>query len=396
MNEWTNQKSMAVALGMVLVMATPYAWAEDEAPASLAEELAGKWQGLSFEGLGITFGSWVEGGVTYNSDSPDSNFNGLTQFNDRDGEFQLNQWYAYAERAVTPGQWDVGFRVDALFGTDARFTKATGLDDDLLIDRADERFYQFALPQLYVSAGLPVDGLSARLGRFYTLIGNEVIPAPSNFFYSHSYTFFYAEPFTHTGLIFDYAPSDQWTFSAGAVIGPDDNGFDNFSNYGSTNFLGGAGWTSKDEATSAYVAVTTGAVGDSDDDRTISSIVFNQQLLGNLKFTFQGDYGVQEVAVGGVDAEWYGAIGYLTYDVNDQLAAGVRAEWFHDDDGLRTGFDNIDLYSFTAGVNWKPLQWVTVRPEVRYDFSDSAVDPFDDGNEDDQFLFATDFIITLL
>lgn len=384
-------------MGLSVFAAVSLAHAETTGPTTLVEEVGGKWKGLSLTDLGVNVGSWLNGGITYNADDPTSNFNGPNQFNDRSGELQINQWYAFIDRPVTAGAWDFGFRSDFLFGTDARFTAATGLDDNLI--GADERNYKFTIPQLYVSAGLPLPGLSARLGRFYTLIGNEVVPSPSNFFYSHSYTFFYAEPFTHTGLVFDYTLNDHWAFTAGAVIGPDDNGFDNFSQYGSTNFLGGGGWTSTDQDTKVYGALTSGAVGSSDNNRTIASLVINRNFLDTLHGTLQGDYGVQEGALApGRDSDWYGLIGYLTADVSDTLSTGIRAEYFRDSDGVRLGTPGTggNLYGITAGVNWKPLKWVTVRPEVRYDFSEGRIRRFDDGAQGEQFTFATDVILHLL
>ena len=121
------------------------------------------------------------------------------------------------------------------------------------------------------------------------------------------------------------------------------------------------------------------------------------------------------------DAEWYGINTHWTYDVLDDLAAGVRFEWFQDQDGFRvcspgrvaaatanTGSNYAasfgasctsgSYYEVTAGVNWKPVKWLNIRPNVRYDWVDAiavsgagtqAAGPFGD-NEDDQFIFSTD------
>ena len=55
----------------------------------------------------------------------------------------------------------------------------------------------------------------------------------------------------------------------------------------------------------------------------------------------------------------------------------------------------------TFGVNYKPHANVLIRPEVRYDWYDGAASgingrplPFDTGTSDDQFMFATDVIVT--
>ena len=41
---------------------------------------------------------------------------------------------------------------------------------------------------------------SVRVGHFYTIIGYEGVPSISNFFYSKSYAYQFAGPFTHWGL----------------------------------------------------------------------------------------------------------------------------------------------------------------------------------------------------
>ena len=142
----------------------------------------------------------------------------------------------------------------------------------------------------------------------------------------------------------------------------------------------------------------------------------------------QHDHGYANKTTVG-DAEWYGINTHWTYDVLDNLAAGVRAEWFRDQKGFRVcspgrvgaatyalpdgtansfgsggqftaGCTAGSYYAITAGVNWKPVKWLNVRPNVRYDWVDastlagsgSALGPFGDGNND-QFLFSTDFNI---
>lgn len=60
------------------------------------------------------------------------------------------------------------------------------------------------------------------MGHFYTIIGNEVVTAPDNFFYSHAYTMQYGEPFTHTGGLASWS-GEKVTVHGGVV-----NGWDKF------------------------------------------------------------------------------------------------------------------------------------------------------------------------
>jgi len=47
----------------------------------------------------------------------------------------------------------------------------------------------------------------------------------------------------------------------------------------------------------------------------------------------------------------------------------------------------------TAGVNWKPNSWLMVRPELRYDWSEAQIAPFDGGQRTDQVLLGVDAVI---
>lgn len=359
---------------------------------------------------GLMAGGWVNPGFTYNTREPASRFNGVTTFNDRDEEAQLNQLWLFAGREADTGGYgvDIGGRMDLIYGTDHRFTTAVGLEDNW----NNERFYGLAMPQLY--AEFAVNDLSVIVGHFFTIIGYEVVPAPDNFFYSHAYTMQYGEPFTHTGMLARYALSDAISISGGLHRGWDMWEDDN-NNLG---FLGGITLDSGNGLSLAYACtyspeVVTDANDDILDDdagRWMNSIVAVAEM-GNLTYVFQHDLGIQRngnvvgtAAVG--SAQWYGVNQYLFYALNDTWSIGMRAEWFRDDDGTRvggfaSGNPNTgpfvgDFYEFTWGLNWKPNANVVWRGEMRWDFFDNDVagsaEPFADGSKDNQLLLATDVI----
>jgi hypothetical protein len=57
---------------------------------------------------------------------------------------------------------------------------------------------------------------------------------------------------------------------------------------------------------------------------------------------------------------------------------------------LATG--RADYYTLSLGLNWKMLGWVTVRPELRYDWSD-GVKAFDSRNKSQQFIVGADIVV---
>ena len=51
-------------------------------------------------------------------------------------------------------------------------------------------------------------------------------------------------------------------------------------------------------------------------------------------------------------------------------------------------------YAMTAGLNYKPLKWITIRPNARYDFSSAKTFMNSQGQMlDYQFTFSTDMTI---
>lgn len=351
--------------------------------------------------LGVSVGGWVSGGVAGNPDDPRDGFNGPITFGDRSNEFNMNQLYGYIEKAVDTeaGKWDFGFRADVLYGTDSRFTTQANFDDSLILD-SESRLYKLAFPQVYAELFAPIgNGITAKIGHFYTIIGNEVVTAPDNFFYSHAYTMQYGEPFTHTGVLFSYPVNNNISLTGGVVTG-----WDSFFQE-PPNFLGGVSYSTDDEKTSVAFSVITGDVGDRptpEHHRTMYSIVVNHDIADNLHYTLQHDLGIEEQFTGQDSAKWYGVNQYLTFDLNDEVSTGLRFEWFRDEDGARVGAIGTGntfpggqnhYFALTAGVNYSPVSWFKVRPEVRYDWATNGT-PYDNASDDDQVLISADAIIT--
>ncbi len=364
---------------------------------------------------GVEFGGWLAQGVTLNGRNPQDRFNGPVTFNDREGEYQLNQFWLYAEKAADSHcrGWDVGGRVDLVYGTDWRFTRSNGLEDDW---NESERFYGLAFPQAYVD--LAVGYVNVRAGHFYTIIGYEVVPAPENFFYSHAYTMQYGEPFTHTGVLSTVQLCDWLSVSGGMH-----RGWDNWEdNNDKLSYLGGITVKSDDDRASLALAVSTGPYDDDGDlNRTMYSVVYSNRITDRLTYVFQHDWGLdndggptyvsRDQQVVASDAKWFGINQYVTLQINPCLAVGVRAEWFRDEDGTRVGgigYPNGwdlgpgwagDFYALTLGLNWKPMSNVVLRPECRWDWYDGDTTPtgelpYDSGEADDQFTMAVDAIVT--
>lgn len=361
-----------------------------------------------FRRLRLTLDGWIDAGYTYNAAKPSDGFNGPVTFNDRSRAFLLNQVYLFLERPVDVqgDEWDWGGRVDFMFGTDAAFTQTFGDPDSTWDNRLlNNRFYQVAFPQTYLELFAPLGhGLGIKLGHFYTIIGSESVMAPDNFFYSHSYTMQYGEPFTHTGFLAGYPMTEEIEISAGAVTGSQFGGWDGAFNRSLENwgFLGGLTWAAADGSTSISLNGSYGgASGQPGGDVGLYSLVIQHDVTPSLHYRFQHDYGRLSGAGSPHDAAWYGIVQYLTLDLADRWDVGVRIEWFRDEAGARVlaparepslGAEPASYYAVTAGINWRPFPWMTLRQNVRSDWSDGTR-AFDAGNRASQLLVSSDLVL---
>jgi hypothetical protein len=349
----------------------------------------------------INIGGWISAGVYANAYGDESN--GPLGFRNM-ATGSLDQAWIYAERKTDTSKsvFDWGFRTDYVFGLDGPDTQAFG-DQGWDFGWNSSRDYGSAIPQAY--AEVAWNDLSLKAGRFYTPIGYEVVGAPGRFFYSTSYQQYYAEPFTHTGVLGTYKATEKLSVSAGWVDGWDGS-WENRN--GASMLIGGTNWTPGERFSLAWY-FTVGNFGDgrysgNQGEVYMQSLVATLKLTERLTYVFQNDYGIN-YALATDNAHWYGINQYLLYQLNDCWAIGSRFEWFRDDDGARVlgdGFNRVianpgDYYQATLGLNYKPHSNVTLRPEVRYDYFDGTIvnsRPFDRGNATSQWSGGFDMIFT--
>lgn len=347
----------------------------------------------SLDEAGINIGGLVEGSWSYNFDTPDSQINGGRVFDFEDQDLTLNQLQVFAEKTVdvTKGKFDIGGRMEWLWGGDARLIHSNGLFDHYgLADGPDE---QFDLTQLYADIAVPVgNGLLVRAGKFTTHMGLETINPTGNPLFSHSYLFGYAIPFTHTGVAAYYNINDKVSVMGGFSRGWEQSLEDNNE---SVDWLGQVKWVASDQLT-VYVNLVTGQEQTDNDSnyRTVIDLIASYAASEQLTLTLNADYGWEaDAASDGDDANWYGVAGYATYKLNNMLSLQGRVEYFNDEDGAR-GL-GTSVWEGTFGVNIKPMpddqygSGLTIRPEVRYDHADDDI--FNDG-DDNQFTFGIDAI----
>ncbi len=376
-------------------------------------------QPCMLERMGISVGGWLQHGITFNAQNPPSRFNGPVATNDRDSDYQMNQLWLYLVRPADTGGcgWAWGGRIDMLYGTDWRFGVNHGLEDR--INGLNNQMYGMVIPQAYLEVAY--NDLSVKLGHVAAILDYEMIPAPPNPFYSHSYSYGYTVPQLVTGVLADWKMTDQWSVQAGVH-----RGWMMFEDYNDDwDIMAGIKWAGCDGNTSVAFALSSGrqslmpVIEANDDNRFVYSLVLQQKLTERLRYVLVHNLGYETGFPVGpeqeIDAEWYGLNQYLLYQINPCLAANLRAEWMRDDDGVRiAGPGNIDgisawngagyagnFYNLTAGLNWRPHANLLFRPEIRYDWYDGEdspfpgkTRPFGNFNRDDQLTLGVDMVIT--
>ena len=312
---------------------------------------------------------WLDQGITLNSEAPVNRYNQPVGYDDRSGEYMLNQLYWIAERTTKVENdcgTDWGFRVDLLYGEDRRYTTAAGFDSTW---NDDQPLYGLSMPQLYVDWA--VNKWIFRFGHMLAPCGYESVMAPENFFYSHSYSFLYGQPTTITAAEGMYKINDQWTANGGVFTGWND--WTDETNR--LNYFGGFNWTSKDDECHkdhkrTFLFETFLGNTDANNpsaDRFHYCMVFTQQLGPKWVFALEHNLGYDSGIIDNgngtfTHGTWAAIAPYFIYTIDDQWSAGFRYEWFDDNGGAvveSVGPPAIGPYpgtfnACTWGLNWKP------------------------------------------
>ena len=377
----------------------------------------------------IKFSVFTEFGVTGNFNDPNDHQNFGRVFDDRANEPLLNQVTATLERALAPepGKFDWGFKLQAGIGSDGRFVNTLGtlenVNRGVVMPYVVEAYGSVHFPLTFLNKDA---GIDIRLGQFITIIGQETIDPRTNFFYSHDYIFNFGIPLQHLGGYGIIHVNPTLDLYAGLTRGVNTAFFDNngkvafLGGVGLNNLLGGKltllatthiGPENPYEATGAAAYHGSGFVKRSD-LRYYGDLLVTYKFNDKLTSITEGVYTYDS----GFDTDFYGAATTLAYTLNDKVTVAVRGEVVRDSDGFYVAqfgafddFTNLErggipldkrtvgggpntYVEATVGVQIKPIKYLTVRPEVRFDHSFQS-GPFDDGSKQWSVTVGADAII---
>ena len=367
----------------------------------------------------FTISGWIDGGITFNPDTPRDNQNFGRLFDDRANEPLLNQAVINFERALAaqPGEFDWGFKAQFMFGSDARYIHSLGLLDSVM----KTSLYQPDIVEAYVSLHLSLlteRGVDVKLGKWVTLEGAETIDPRTNVFYSHTYIFNFGIPFNHTGALFTVHTTNWLDLMAGVTRGVNTSVEDNND---SPAFDGGVGLNLNEGklVVSASTHIGPETPNNNSALRSLNDITVTWKIRDKLTSITDMNYARDDLA----NADGFGVAQYFTYAITDKVTAKIRGEIWRDDKGFfvaqfadphdpvraldgeatidpRTiGGGRTTYGALTVGLDIKPavpkpLTGLTIRPELRVDHSLNGTRSFNDSKDQTLFTAAVDAIIT--
>jgi hypothetical protein len=364
------------------------------------------------EDANINIGGFIEASTTFYVDRSGAKLNNGRGFDAEDQDPTLNQVDIFVERTVDPskGKFDIGGRIEWIYGGDARFIHSTGLFDYQGAAPGDND-NQFDPVQFYGDLAIPVgNGLKVRFGKFVTPAGFEVINPTQNWLYSRGLLFTYLLPFTHTGVVVNYSCTDALTTGIGVVRGWDD-ALEDKNNDGVT-ILVTAGYAFADKKSNLLFTGLFGPeyAGETTSTRSLFDFVFTHKFSDEWAFAVEADllWETDKDSAFGPSSEDGFAMGFggwASYTINKYVQANGRLEYLYDGNGMRftPGLSN-NVYSATIGVTVTPLpdneigSNLKIRPEMRYDYCanglNTATGAETFGGENNQLTFAIEGYFT--
>jgi Putative beta-barrel porin-2, OmpL-like. bbp2 len=393
---------------------------------------------------GIHLSAQLQSGIIANPFRPATGLNWGQLFTDHDDQVQLNQLLLTANKPLDPKNSDYqwGFKVQFMYGSDARYTQFLGELNNVIPDQR----YQFDVVEANVLAHLPwltEGGIDLKAGQYPTPLGYETIDPSTNPFYSHSYIFQFGLPFKHTGALATTHVNDTLDIYTGVDTGTNTTFGPLGDNNGAIGGIGGFNLTYL-EGKLTILALTH--FGPEDATRALSPIGFNangfwrfyNDVLTTWKasdaWTFVTEMNWVRDGFGnsfnpGKAVNGFGIAQYASYALTETVALNGRLEYWRDDNnffvasfpgnsdfikfqqGFSTPFvhfapgSNTTYGALTLGATWKPdvsapVTGLLVRPEIRWDHAFTNNNPFNNNppannkGTDNSFTFGADVVVT--
>lgn len=371
------------------------------------------------------FSVYLDTGLMVNPNDPNDHVNFGRVLDDKPNEPMFNQLTLTFERplVIEPGKFDWGFKAQAGVGSDGRYLPLVGtlenVTNTLIQPYVIEAFGLLHFP-IYKDTSLDIKG-----GQFVALLGAETLDPRTNFFYSHNYTFNFGIPYQHLGGLAIVHANPTLDIYAGVTRGAstaftDNNGRAAFTGGLGLNALAGGKLTifasthigPENPRTTFGAFSPNGGFVDRDDIRYYNTVVATYKPTDKLTLVTEGVYTYDE----GFDASFFGGTETVAFALNEKVTLAARFEAVHDDRGfyvlqfgknddygnILRGIGPLDSRTVGAGRNTyldvtlgaqiKPIDHLTIRPEVRFDYA-TENNAYDDSSKQYSITFGLDALI---
>ncbi|MFO0908655.1 MAG: outer membrane beta-barrel protein [Isosphaeraceae bacterium] len=322
------------------------------------------------EDYGIRTFGWVEGGHTGASTGT-----GLLSIEPRQNrfgnEFLLNQIGWTFQKPLRGDEFNIGFNIRYFAGADAALGAPKG---GIGFPPGNPRFGQ-DFRDLYLSFHFPIfteSGIDLKVGRMNTIIGYNGFLSPYRPFYSSDYQFFYSQDGAFTGWLASTQLTPRLELWSGMTLGANtffvQRSSDSICYIGQVNY-----WLTDEKRTRLTASVYAGpnalfaAPGLNGTFDTMVELRLQQNWSDRITQIVQSNMGWDPNSPVGTGS-WYGVYTIGIFHLTETFDGLVRAEWFDDVKGTRTGIDT-NYAEVTLGLNWHPFRWLDIRPEIRGDFA---------------------------
>ena len=303
------------------------------------------------------------------------------RFYDHDNGYTFNA-AEFSIRKDPSERYRLGYGAVITAGLDSQKNHSLGIfrdiDDHAPLYKSTQKY---DLAEAYAAYLVPLgNGLTLKAGKWGTPIGYEVYENPKNLNFSRSFLYTLGTPYTHTGLLATYPFTPWFSMTLGFT-----NGWDNSdNNNGYPRPMGIFDFTPIDKLT-ASVHWMVGPEQNRNQmhgeinnrfivDATIQYTGIDKVTLA-VNFDFAGEENDPALVALGTrkdnSSSWSGIASYVGYDWTTALRTVLRAEYFADPQGVKSGTiapgHNLDLWEITATIEYKIWRGLVGRLEYRHD-----------------------------
>lgn len=317
----------------------------------------------------ITISGFVQASYFYNTDRPLDGYSDGYLWNTKHNSFSINKFkLTIASPPVerSGDKWDAGYRASMIWGEDAPVLNTGGENQGLE-----------ALREAYVDLNVPVgDGLNIKMGQLISLLNYESGDGgAANPNFSQGYQWFFTGNGPSAGIQASYGVTDWLELTARVQNGLYAGAID--SNEAKT-YMGKIGLK---PGPNTWVALIGFGGSESDTlDLLGGSLLAGHQFTPKLGTGLEFDYFQFDTPTSTSDLWSIG--GWVWYDFTDKLTLAFRGEYLGDPDGGGLKGINLpnrpnsailspdpdgDIASLTLTLTFKPVPYVRIQPELRYD-----------------------------